>query len=45
MIDCEAESTDDENECTCKEDCPSDCKGQCGCKKCHDAYQDFLSGE
>lgn len=20
------------------------CKGECGCKACHNAYQDFLSG-
>jgi hypothetical protein len=29
--------------CTCLISCPRNCKGQCGCKKCHNAYQDFLS--
>jgi hypothetical protein len=32
-------------QCTCKRECDSDCKGQCGCKACHTAYQDFLSME
>jgi hypothetical protein len=31
--------------CTCKETCPYDCKGQCGCLACHDAYGDFLSSQ
>jgi hypothetical protein len=31
--------------CTCKESCPMACKGECGCRKCHDGYQDFLSAE
>lgn len=31
--------------CTCKDDCPVPCKGVCGCKACHTAYQDFLSNE
>lgn len=29
--------------CTCSPACPDACKGQCGCKACHDAYGDFLS--
>ena len=29
--------------CTCPQTCDSACKGECGCKVCHDAYQDFLS--
>jgi len=32
-------------ECTCSADCLNICKGQCGCKSCHQDYQDFLSGE
>lgn len=41
--------------CTCNSDCPSievkdgailgECTGACGCKACHDAYQDFMSGQ
>jgi len=31
--------------CTCPPTCGSGCKGQCGCKACRDAYQDFLSME
>jgi len=31
--------------CTCKKTCPSNCKGQCGCLACHDAYGDFLSSQ
>lgn len=31
--------------CTCKDNCPDPCKGACGCKACHTAYQDFLSNE
>jgi len=27
--------------CTCKDSCPPDCKGECGCQKCHDNYVDF----
>lgn len=29
--------------CTCKDDCPSNCNGQCGCEACHMEYHDFLS--
>lgn len=29
--------------CTCTEDCPIDCKGECGCEYCKQAYADFLS--
>lgn len=38
---------DDEPECDCKtRGCERfACKGQCGCRSCHDAYQDFLSLE
>lgn len=32
-------------QCTCKPTCLSDCKGQCGCEACHEAYMDFLSVE
>jgi len=31
--------------CTCAESCPYDCKGQCGCEACHEAYGDFVSLE
>jgi hypothetical protein len=31
--------------CTCKPNCKHPCKGGCGCKCCHTAYGDFLSGE
>jgi hypothetical protein len=31
--------------CTCRDDCPSDCKGECGCKACKLAYQDHLSAD
>lgn len=35
------------SKCTCKiNKCKSNsCKGECGCKKCYNDYQDFLSGE
>jgi hypothetical protein len=26
--------------CTCKDSCPYDCKGQCGCEACLSAYSD-----
>ncbi len=28
--------------CTCKVDCPSVCKGECGCQACRDAYFDSI---
>lgn len=31
--------------CTCKETCPSDCKGGCGCEACSEAYGDYLSSQ
>lgn len=31
--------------CTCKQTCNNPCKGECGCKACKNAYQDFLSME
>ena len=31
--------------CTCLDSCKVDCHGECGCKVCHEAYQDFLSCE
>ena len=31
--------------CTCKDDCPFNCKGECGCEHCRRAYADFLSME
>lgn len=31
--------------CLCKENCPPDCKGQCGCPACRESYGDFLSSE
>jgi hypothetical protein len=34
-----------ESKCTCPEQCSQPCKGTCGCKKCHDDYNDFLSME
>ena len=30
--------------CTCNDSCTYSCKGQCGCKACHQAYQDFGYG-
>jgi hypothetical protein len=36
---------DEEYKCTCKPSCSPCCKGECGCKKCHDDYMDFLSLE
>jgi hypothetical protein len=30
---------------TPNDSCLSDCKGQCGCEACHEAYADFLSME
>ena len=35
----------EEDICTCKNNCPDNCKGECGCEACHWAYQDFLSLE
>lgn len=35
----------EDHPCTCTKDCPSVCKGQCGCKACSACYSDFLSGE
>ena len=29
--------------CTCVATCRNTCKGACGCEKCYDEYQDFLS--
>ena len=31
--------------CTCSENCPDPCKGQCGCKACRANWNDFLSME
>ncbi len=31
--------------CTCDPDCPSACKGGCGCEACSEAYGDFLSSQ
>lgn len=31
--------------CTCEDNCPHDCKGQCGCHACCEAYGDFMSAE
>jgi len=31
--------------CTCTDKCPPNCKGECGCKKCHNDWMDFLSME
>lgn len=31
--------------CACTPACSQPCKGQCGCKRCHDDYMDFLSVE
>lgn len=31
--------------CTCQDNCPPSCKGECGCLACSMAYSDFLSGE
>lgn len=27
--------------CTCGPTCPPDCRGACGCRACHMAFQDF----
>lgn len=35
----------EEKVCTCKPDCDTACKGNCGCEKCREDYQDFLSME
>lgn len=29
--------------CTCKQDCSSGCKGECGCHACNAAYYDAIS--
>lgn len=31
--------------CECFASCPYDCKGQCGCLGCANAWSDFLSSE
>lgn len=31
--------------CTCKPECPYNCKGECGCDACCAAYCDFLDTE
>ena len=31
--------------CLCKEDCPDDCEGQCGCRSCQQHYDSFICGE
>jgi len=31
---------DGDLECTCKYYCPYNCKGQCGCEKCKQDYED-----
>jgi hypothetical protein len=31
--------------CTCPNECRSDCKGECGCEQCHESWMDFLSHE
>ncbi|HUW30296.1 MAG TPA: hypothetical protein VM223_01650 [Planctomycetota bacterium] len=31
--------------CTCTPECDSPCKGECGCRQCGQAWQDFLSLE
>jgi hypothetical protein len=36
---------EDGTPCTCKVTCPYNCKGQCGCEACSEAYGDFLSDE
>lgn len=36
---------EDGNPCTCKPECPYNCKGECGCKFCAAAWRDFLSEE
>lgn len=33
----------DENVCTCKDTCSFNCKGECGCKACQEAYADYLT--
>lgn len=44
-LDCNKIFNVKDNECTCLEQCERPCKGTCGCKKCHDDYNDFLSVE
>lgn len=43
--DCSCEAWVEPGVCTCTASCLPPCKGQCGCKRCHDDYQDFLSVE
>ena len=31
--------------CTCTEACPVDCKGECGCERCDEAWNDFLAAD
>ena len=31
--------------CTCRKTCKNPCKGECGCRACHQNYMDFLSCE
>lgn len=33
----------DRQPCTCKPDCSKPCKGYCGCERCREVYEDFLS--
>jgi len=36
-----ANGRDMEVPCTCTNECTYDCKGECGCEACRQAYQDF----
>lgn len=38
-------TAESEGVCSCKESCSVDCRGECGCKACRLAYNDFLSEE
>jgi len=37
------ELSDGRSSCTCLDSCKPCCRGECGCKRCREDYQDFLS--
>ncbi len=39
----ETDLEDSEIQCTRKDDCPSGCHGDCGCERCFESYNDWLS--
>lgn len=44
-LDCKLYDEKTKLKCTCKETCSYNCKGECGCEKCRQDYNDFLSLE